>query len=133
MRNALHTDNLELEREMPQDYTVLLGAEQVQRAAAAINGAATEMTRAANQLDEALRLQRAFMDDWLERYKAALASQDDSVMEELHIVFDGPPGPTAGRFVEVENAEGKSISVGRWEQHGNYWHLILAAYHAGGE
>jgi len=29
------------------------------------------------------------------------------------IVFDGPPGPEAGRFVEVER-DGKSISVGKW-------------------
>lgn len=44
---------------------------------------------------------------------------------EIHVVFDGPPGPDAGRFVEVEDANGKSISVGRWEQRGNYWRLII--------
>ena len=46
-------------------------------------------------------------------------------MDELHIVFDGPPGPEAGRFVEVETSDGKSINAGRWEQRGNYWHLII--------
>lgn len=44
---------------------------------------------------------------------------------EIHIVFDGPPGPTAGRFVEVEDSKGVSIGVGRWEQQGDYWHLII--------
>lgn len=45
--------------------------------------------------------------------------------QELHIVFDGPPAHQSGRFVEVETADGKSISAGRWEQRGDYWHLIL--------
>lgn len=35
-------------------------------------------------------------------------------VEALHIVFDGPPGPDAGRFVEVETPDGKSVSVGSW-------------------
>lgn len=29
----------------------------------------------------------------------------------INIVFDGPPGPVAGRFVEVETDDGKSIRV----------------------
>ena len=45
--------------------------------------------------------------------------------QEIHVVFDGPPGPVAGRFVEVENADGASIGVGRWEERGDYWHLII--------
>lgn len=44
---------------------------------------------------------------------------------ELHVVFDGPPGPVAGRFVETENADGQGVGVGRWEERGKYWHLIL--------
>jgi hypothetical protein len=32
----------------------------------------------------------------------------------VHVVFDGPPGPVAGRFVEVETLDGKGINVGRW-------------------
>ena len=35
--------------------------------------------------------------------------------EETYIIFDGPPGPEGGGFVEVENAAGESINVGRWE------------------
>ena len=44
---------------------------------------------------------------------------------ELHIVFDGPPGPEAGRFVEVETASSRGVRAGRWEARGDYWHLIL--------
>jgi len=43
----------------------------------------------------------------------------------IHIVFDGPPGPEAGRFVEVETPWGRSISAGEWKQRGKYWDLIL--------
>jgi hypothetical protein len=32
----------------------------------------------------------------------------------IDVVFDGPPGPEAGRFVELENERGESISVGYW-------------------
>ena len=32
--------------------------------------------------------------------------------DAIDIVFDGPPGPEAGRFVEVENAQGQSIRFG---------------------
>lgn len=44
---------------------------------------------------------------------------------ELHIVFDGPPGPEAGRFVEVETPFGRSVSAGQWKQRGKYWVLVL--------
>lgn len=32
----------------------------------------------------------------------------------LHIIFDGPPGPEGGRFVEVENDFGESVKAGEW-------------------
>ena len=51
---------------------------------------------------------------------------------ELHIVFDGPPGPEAGRFVEVETAEGESINAGEWRQVGDYWHLVIRSPARGG-
>ena len=35
-------------------------------------------------------------------------------MTELRIVFDGPPGPESGRFIEVENAQGASVNAGEW-------------------
>ena len=37
----------------------------------------------------------------------------------IDVVFDGPPDHDAGRFVEVENADGKSINVGEWIDRGN--------------
>jgi hypothetical protein len=45
---------------------------------------------------------------------------------KMHIVFDGPPGPVAGRFVEVENEDGASILVGEWvEMSDGCWHLVI--------
>ena len=33
----------------------------------------------------------------------------------IDFVIDGPPsGPEGGRFVEVEDAEGRSVKVGEW-------------------
>ncbi len=34
----------------------------------------------------------------------------------IDVVFDGPPGPESGRFVEVEDDQGKSVEVGEWVQ-----------------
>lgn len=46
----------------------------------------------------------------------------------LDIVFDGPPGPEAGRFVEVETQDGRSVSVGEWvERPDGYWALRIRA------
>lgn len=36
--------------------------------------------------------------------------------DTLCIVFDGPPGPEAGRFVECETPDGKSRRVGDWRE-----------------
>jgi len=47
----------------------------------------------------------------------------------MQIRFDGPPGPEAGRFVEVEDDTGKSISAGEWVQDGEYWLLKLTPQH----
>ncbi len=39
-------------------------------------------------------------------------------------MFDGPPGPVAGRFVEVEDDAGASINFGEWvERDDEYWVL----------
>lgn len=68
---------------------------------------------------------------------AALDERDRRIAElerigvpEGHIdfVFDGPPGPQAGRFVEVENHKGESIKFGKWIQRDDgYWVLRCAA------
>jgi hypothetical protein len=56
----------------------------------------------------------------------------------LHIVFDGPPGPEGGRFVEVETADGRSQKAGEWHKRADgYWELridaLLAKLEARGE
>ena len=33
---------------------------------------------------------------------------------KINVIFDGPPGHEAGRFVEVEDMEGQSIKLGDW-------------------
>lgn len=44
--------------------------------------------------------------------------------EYIDIVFDGPPRPAAGRFIEVEDATGASITFGEWiERPDGYWAL----------
>ncbi|MFZ1009835.1 MAG: hypothetical protein WAN65_23565 [Candidatus Sulfotelmatobacter sp.] len=42
------------------------------------------------------------------------------------ILFDGPPGHEAGRFVEVEDGAGRSINIGEWiERDDGLWALRL--------
>lgn len=52
---------------------------------------------------------------------------DNDPRKYIDIVFDGPPGPEAGRFVEVEDATGRSISLGEWVQRvDGFWVLRIA-------
>lgn len=37
----------------------------------------------------------------------------------IDIVFDGPPSATSGRFIEVEDDQGRSVSFGEWVQRPN--------------
>lgn len=49
-------------------------------------------------------------------------------MAHTDIVFAGPPGPDAGRFVEVEDGSGKNIRFGEWIQRADgFWVLRIAA------
>ena len=41
--------------------------------------------------------------------------------EEIRIVFDAPPGPESGRFIEVEDTEGRSINIGEWHERADGW------------
>ncbi|KJF21949.1 hypothetical protein C7T36_18385 [Rhodococcus sp. AD45-ID] len=44
----------------------------------------------------------------------------------IEIVFTGPPAAISGRFVEVENPQGASISVGEWIDRGDgFWALRI--------
>lgn len=47
-------------------------------------------------------------------------------MNYIDVVFDGPPSHESGRFVEVEDPAGKSISAGEWIDRGNgLWALRI--------
>lgn len=49
-------------------------------------------------------------------------------MAAINIVFDGPPSPEAGRFVEVELDDGRSVKVGEWiKRDDGYWALRIDA------
>lgn len=37
----------------------------------------------------------------------------------VDVVFDGPPGHDGGRFIEVEDESGASISIGEWVDRGD--------------
>jgi hypothetical protein len=54
-----------------------------------------------------------------------MAGESEVDMKYVDIVFDGPPGPVAGRFVEVEDATGASIRIGEWVQDGDLWRLRI--------
>lgn len=46
--------------------------------------------------------------------------------QAINIIFDGPPGPEAGRFIEVETDDGKSVNAGEWiERDDGTWALRI--------
>jgi len=54
---------------------------------------------------------------------------DDERAEALNVIFDGPPGPTAGRFVEVETDDGRSVRAGEWiKRDDGLWSLRIRRY-----
>lgn len=51
-------------------------------------------------------------------------------VREIEIVFDGPPGPGGGRFVEIEQG-GASVRLGEWRQRADgLWALVLSGLSA---
>ncbi len=47
-------------------------------------------------------------------------------MTTIDVVFDGPPGPVSGRFIEVEDESGAGLKIGDWiEREDGYWVLRL--------
>ena len=54
------------------DYITLLGSEQVARAGNEMSAAASDIRRAAAEIDDSLRRHREFLDDWLLRFADAL-------------------------------------------------------------
>lgn len=48
--------------------------------------------------------------------------------EEFHIIFDGFPSPDGPRFIEVENASGRSINAGEWRKRDDgFCELVIKA------
>lgn len=46
--------------------------------------------------------------------------------QAINIIFDGPPGPESGRFIEVENDAGIGMRIGEWIQlEGGLWALRI--------
>jgi len=44
----------------------------------------------------------------------------------LNIIFNGPPGPEGGRFIEVETDDGHSVRAGEWSQRPDgHWRLRI--------
>lgn len=73
---------------------------------------------------ESQKIAEAIVELWA--FAAAPIAQ--TAPQGLRIVFDGPPGPEAGRFVEVENAAGRSVHAGEWrERTDGLWELVLHA------
>lgn len=54
------------------DTVHLIGAEEVRSAGNTISHAADEMKRAAGNMEYALQQHQRFMDDWLQRFEAAV-------------------------------------------------------------
>ncbi len=47
-------------------------------------------------------------------------------IQEIHVVFDGPPGRNMPTLIEVEDQHGRGINVGQWrERPDGYWELVL--------
>ena len=64
----------------------------------------------------------------LDSYQQELKDAADSQEKQTHIniIFDGPPSHNAGRFVEVENDERKSLHIGEWKRRDDgYWALRI--------
>lgn len=54
------------------EYVTLMGADDVRNAGHRMSGAADTMRSAAGNIDDALRRHQQFMDDWLQRFEAAI-------------------------------------------------------------
>lgn len=48
------------------------------------------------------------------------------MIDFIDVVFDGPPGPVSGRFVEVEDQDGNGVKIGQWiERDNGHWALRI--------
>jgi hypothetical protein len=57
---------------------------------------------------------------------ASRITSGERITSELRFVTDAPPGPESGRFVEVEDEHGYSVSIGEWrERPDGLWELVV--------
>jgi hypothetical protein len=60
-------------------------------------------------------------------FAATAPAPQPEAVEFIDIVFDGPPEHASGRFVEVEDSNGRSIRFGSWVKRADgYWALRFA-------
>lgn len=60
--------------------------------------------------------------------ETTVIAADTSKKKFIDIVFDGPPANRSGRFVDVEDPDGRGLSVGKWvERDDGYWVLRIPA------
>jgi hypothetical protein len=56
----------------------------------------------------------------------AVLERTEPTGDYIDVLFDGPPSHESGRFVEVEDAERRSVNVGEWIERGDgLWALRL--------
>lgn len=57
-------------------------------------------------------------------YCEAVSDYEAGLPQHIDVVFDGPPSREAGRFIEVEDDQGRSLTFGQWVQRSDgYWAL----------
>ena len=60
---------------------------------------------------------RAYGPEWWAEVQEKRDRVIEAVLgERLYVIFDGPPSHESGRFVEVEDTNGASASVGEWHE-----------------
>ncbi len=64
------------------DFIHLSGAEDVQNAGRRIASAATDMRRAASEIENSLSRQQQFMDDWLVRFEEVLKNYKPDIKSQ---------------------------------------------------
>lgn len=69
------------------DQVYLIGAEDVDRAGRRMAEAASTMEHAASEIAGALERHQRFMDDWLERFRATLEDEENTIV----VAEMGPP------------------------------------------
>lgn len=69
---------------------------------------------------------RFLMPDQFDRSPPPAPEPPEPALPYIDLVFSGPPGPESPRFIEAEDAGGRSISIGTWiERPDGLWALRI--------